>query len=116
MTRVLTGRPPTPPERRRNERPVCRQCGKPGETGQDSRTGGGYLSHQSHPGPEDAHQSTTRIDNVVHRVHGHLGVKMMAVNAGRRGTYLGAARDEQLSGGGNVTLGFLGCVAYVRFP
>jgi hypothetical protein len=50
VTRVPTGRPPTPPERRRNERPVCWQCGKsghfwrdcrqrrPGQTGQGSRT------------------------------------------------------------------------------
>jgi hypothetical protein len=50
VTRVPTGRPPTPLERRRNERPLCWQCGKsgyfwrdcrqrpPGETGQDPRT------------------------------------------------------------------------------
>jgi hypothetical protein len=49
VTIVPTGRPPTPPERRRNERPLCWQCGKsghfwkdcrqrpPGEAGQDSR-------------------------------------------------------------------------------
>jgi hypothetical protein len=30
VTRVPTGRPPTPPERRRNERPVCWRCEKPG--------------------------------------------------------------------------------------
>jgi hypothetical protein len=59
VTRVPTGRPPTPPERRRNERPVCWQCGKsghfwrdckqrpPGETGQDSRTRN--LGRQSNP-------------------------------------------------------------------
>jgi hypothetical protein len=35
VTRVLTGRPPTPPERRRNERPVCWQCGKPGHFWRD---------------------------------------------------------------------------------
>jgi hypothetical protein len=50
VTRVRTGRPPTPPERRRNERPICWQCRKPGhfrrycrqrppeEMGQDQRT------------------------------------------------------------------------------
>jgi hypothetical protein len=49
VTRVPTGRTPTLPERRRNERPLCWQCGNsghfwmdcrqrpPGETGQDSR-------------------------------------------------------------------------------
>jgi gas vesicle protein len=59
VTRVPTGRPPTPPERLRNERPLCWQCGKsihfwrdcrqrpPGETGQDSRTRN--LGRQSNP-------------------------------------------------------------------
>jgi hypothetical protein len=36
-TRVPTGRPPTPPERRRNERPVCWECGKPGHFRRDCR-------------------------------------------------------------------------------
>jgi hypothetical protein len=54
VTRVPTRRPPTPPERRRNERPVCWQCGKPGqrppeEVGQGPRTRRGYLSRQPHP-------------------------------------------------------------------
>jgi hypothetical protein len=30
VTRVPTARPPTPPERRRSERPVCWWCGQPG--------------------------------------------------------------------------------------
>jgi hypothetical protein len=37
VTRVPTGRPPTPPERRRNERPVCWQCGRPGLFWRDCR-------------------------------------------------------------------------------
>jgi hypothetical protein len=35
VTRVPTGRPPTPPERRRNERPLCWQCGKSGHFWRD---------------------------------------------------------------------------------
>jgi hypothetical protein len=37
VTRIPTGRPPTRPERRRNERPVCWECGKPGHFWRDCR-------------------------------------------------------------------------------
>jgi hypothetical protein len=37
VTRVPTGRPPTPPERRRNERPVCWECGRRGRLWKDCR-------------------------------------------------------------------------------
>jgi hypothetical protein len=37
VTRVPTGRPPASPERRRNERPVCWECGKPGHFLRDCR-------------------------------------------------------------------------------
>jgi hypothetical protein len=60
VTRVHTGRPPTPPERRRNERPVFWRCGQPGHFRRYCRDrqkrwtrtrelGGGHLSHQTHP-------------------------------------------------------------------
>jgi hypothetical protein len=37
VTRVPTGRPPTPPERRRDERPVCWECGRRGHFWRDCR-------------------------------------------------------------------------------
>jgi hypothetical protein len=37
MTRVPTGTPTTPPDRRQNERPLCWQCRKPGHFLRDSR-------------------------------------------------------------------------------
>jgi ribosomal protein L34E len=107
VTRVPTGRPPTPPERRRSEQPVCWWCGQPGhlqkycrqrppeEMGQVPRTRRGVSEPSITPGPDDAHQSTTRIDNVVHRVQGHLRAKMRVAHVGRLASYLGPARDEQ---------------------
>jgi hypothetical protein len=61
VTRVPTARPPTPPERRRSERPDCWWCGRPGHLQKycsqnrqkrwpwTRERGGGYLSRQSHP-------------------------------------------------------------------
>jgi hypothetical protein len=37
----------------------------------------------------------TRIDNVVHRVLGHLREKMIVAHVDRLASYLGADRDEQ---------------------
>jgi hypothetical protein len=37
VTRVPTGRPPTPPDRNRNERPVCWEFGRRGHLWRDCR-------------------------------------------------------------------------------
>jgi hypothetical protein len=87
-----------PTARMRDAEVNDRYAGNAGNAERRAKTrerGRGYLSRQSHPRPEDAHQSTTRIDNVVHRAQGHLRAKMRVAHVGRLASYLGPARDEQ---------------------